>query len=255
MLTVNHLAKSYDGEKKNLTDVSFQVAPGEVAVIIGPSGAGKTTILRSLNQLIKDDDGEILLDDVDLRQLNRAELRRARCQIGMIFQNYNLIEPLTALENVLHGCLGTKSNLAGMFSLYRNSEKLEALQLLQKVGLGDFAYQQCRSLSGGQKQRVGIARALMQHPKLILCDEPIASLDPKSTRTVMTLLRDLAVNDGISVLINLHQVDIAREFADHVIGINQGTVVFDDSPAALTDTAVANIYRKQPVAEEVGVNG
>lgn len=249
MLTVKHLAKSYNGTKKSLTDVSFSVSPGEVTVIIGPSGAGKTTILRSINQLIRDDDGEILFDDVDMRQLNRRQLRDARSHIGMIFQNYNLIEPLTALENVLHGCLGTKSNLAGMFSLYRNSEKTEALQLLQKVGLGEFAYQQCRNLSGGQKQRVGIARALMQHPKIILCDEPIASLDPKSTTVVMDLLRDLATNDGISVLINLHQVDIARTYADHVIGINNGQVVFDDRTAALTDTAVTDIYRKTTSSE------
>ncbi|MCH5461839.1 phosphonate ABC transporter ATP-binding protein [Lactobacillus sp. LC28-10] len=244
MLTVNHLAKSYDGEKKSLTDVSFSIRPGEVTVIIGPSGAGKTTILRSINQLIRDDDGEILFDDTNMRDLNRAQLRRARCRIGMIFQNYNLIEPLTAIENVLHGCLGTKSNLTGIFSIYSNQEKEEALKLLQKVGLEDFAYQQCRNLSGGQKQRVGIARALMQHPKIILCDEPIASLDPRSTITVMDILRDLAINDGISVLINLHQVDIARNYADHVIGINNGQVVFDDRIAALSDTAIARIYQK-----------
>ncbi|GAX03073.1 phosphonate ABC transporter ATP-binding protein [Secundilactobacillus pentosiphilus] len=249
MLTVNHLTKSYDGEKMSLTDVSFSVRPGEVTVIIGPSGAGKTTILRSINQLIRDDDGEILFDDTDMRQLNRRQLRQARCRIGMIFQNYNLIEPLTAIENVLHGCLGTKSNLAGIFSMYRNREKEEALQLLQKVGLGEFAYQQCRNLSGGQKQRVGIARALMQRPKIILCDEPIASLDPKSTVTVMDILRDLAVNDGISVLINLHQVDIARKYADHVIGINNGQVVFDNRVKLLSDVAIANIYQKNANTE------
>ncbi|GAX01546.1 phosphonate ABC transporter ATP-binding protein [Secundilactobacillus silagei] len=244
MLTVNHLAKSYDGEKKSLTDVSFSVRSGEVTVIIGPSGAGKTTILRSINQLIRDDEGEILFDQIDMRQLNRVQLRRARSHIGMIFQSYNLIEPLTAIENVLHGCLGTKSNFAGIFSIYNNREKEEALKLLQKVGLEEFAYQQCRNLSGGQKQRVGIARALMQHPKIILCDEPIASLDPKSTITVMDILRGLAVNDGISVLINLHQVDIAREYADHVIGINNGQVVFDDRTQALSDAAITGIYRK-----------
>lgn len=247
MLTVNHLAKSYDGEKKSLTDVSFSVRPGEVTAIIGPSGAGKTTILRSINQLIRDDAGEILFDDNDMCQLNRTQLRRARCRIGMIFQNYNLIEPLTAIENVLHGCLGTKSNLAGIFSIYHAREKEEAIRLLQKVGLGEFAYQQCRNLSGGQKQRVGIARALMQHPKMILCDEPIASLDPKSTVMVMDILRDLAVNDGISVLINLHQVDIARKYADHVIGINNGQVVFDGRTLALSDTAVTDIYQKIPL--------
>lgn len=250
MLEVKHLMKSYDGHKRSLTDVSFTVATGEVAAIIGPSGAGKTTILRSINQLIKDDEGQVLLNELDMRQLNRSQLRQARQNIGMIFQNYNLIEPLTAIENVLHGCLGNKSTLAGIFSLYQQSEKEEALQLLQKVGLGNFAYQQCRHLSGGQKQRVGIARALMQHPKLILCDEPIASLDPKSSTLVMETLRQLAIEEHISVLINLHQVDISRQYADHIIGINGGQVVFDDHAEALTDTAAAQIYRKDLVLNE-----
>ncbi|MCH4170891.1 MAG: phosphonate ABC transporter ATP-binding protein [Lactobacillus sp.] len=242
MLTVKNLTKTYNGSKRSLEMVTFTVRPGEMTAIIGPSGAGKTTILRSINQLIPDDSGEIFLDDQDIRQLNKQGLRRVRHRIGMIFQNYNLVDQLTAIENVLHGRLGAKSALAGMLSLYSREEKQEALDLLGEMGLADFAYKRCSDLSGGQKQRVGIARALMQHPKIILCDEPIASLDPKSTTLVMDILKKLTTTQDISILINLHQVDIAKTYADHIVGINQGLVVFDNDAAALSDEAIQEIY-------------
>ncbi|MCC7667753.1 phosphonate ABC transporter ATP-binding protein [Liquorilactobacillus satsumensis] len=242
MLVIKNLTKSYSGQKRSLENVSFAARPGEVSVIIGPSGAGKTTILRSINQLISDDDGQIKLDDLDIRQLNRKTLKKVRHKIGMIFQNYNLIDPLTAIENVLHGRLGAKSTFAGMFSLYTAAEKKEALTLLEQMGLKDFAFKRCSDLSGGQKQRVGIARALMQHPKIILCDEPIASLDPKSTTLVMNILRKLAIEKKIIVLINLHQVEIAKVYADHIIGLNKGKVVFDDRSEKLNTAAINLIY-------------
>lgn len=152
MLEVKHLAKSYQKDKPALTDINFKIDPGNFVAIIGPSGAGKTTILRSLNQLIKDDAGEILLDGEDIRSANKSELRKLRRQIGMIFQNYNLVERLTVLENVLHGRLGYKSTLAGVMGRYTEDEKREALDLLDKVGLSEFALQRCSELSGGQKQ-------------------------------------------------------------------------------------------------------
>lgn len=250
MLKVIDLDKSYNRQKQSLKAVSFTAKPGEVTAIIGPSGAGKTTILRSVNQLIKDDAGQILLDDEDIRQANKANLRRIRHHIGMIFQNYNLIGPLTALENVLHGRLGAKSTLAGMLGLYSADEKTEAVKLLHDVGLADFALQRCDQLSGGQQQRVGIARALMQHPKMILCDEPIASLDPKSTKLVMDILRELAQSKQLIILINLHQLDIAQTYADHIVGINQGTIVFEGSERALTPEKLQAIYR-QPETKAV----
>lgn len=249
MLTIKDLSKSYDGQKQSLHDVSFSAKPGEVTVVIGPSGAGKTTLLRSINQLIRDNDGEIWFEDDNVRALNKYELKLLRTQIGMIFQNYNLIEPLTALENVLHGRLAAKSTIAGMFSLYTKAEKQEAFDLLNEVGLAEFAYKRCRDLSGGQKQRVGIARALMQHPKMILCDEPIASLDPRSTTMVMDILQRLAKKKHLIVLINLHQVDIAKTYADHVVGINSGRLVFDGKPDKLDAMTVNEIYRSVAVQE------
>ncbi|QTF53910.1 ATP-binding cassette domain-containing protein [Lactiplantibacillus plantarum] len=163
MLKVIQLDKTYGSNKHSLKAVNFTAKPGEVTAIIGPSGAGKTTILRSINQLIRDDSGQILLDDTDIRQANKAELRKVRHHIGMIFQNYNLISPLTALENVLHGRLGAKSTVAGMLGLYSSAEKQEALQLLDEVGLKEYAYQRCDQLSGGQQQRVDIAMAYTDH--------------------------------------------------------------------------------------------
>jgi phosphonate transport system ATP-binding protein len=242
MLKIHNLSKSYDGKKLSLDHISFAVEAGEVTSIIGPSGAGKTTLLRSINQLIRDDAGEIFFDGSQMRQLNKQQLRKKRRQIGMIFQNYNLIEPLSAVENVLHGRLGYKSTFAGMFSFYSRQEKQEALFLLKDVGLEEFAFTPCRNLSGGQKQRVGVARAVIQHPKLILCDEPIASLDPHSSKVIMDVLRSLAKERRISVVINLHQLEIAQKYSDHIIGINHGQIVFDGSPQELNEQERVQIY-------------
>ncbi|MFC6180391.1 phosphonate ABC transporter ATP-binding protein [Lactiplantibacillus daowaiensis] len=250
MLKVIQLDKTYGQNKHSLKAVNFTAQPGEVTAIIGPSGAGKTTILRSVNQLIRDDGGQILLDDQDIRQANKAELRKIRHHIGMIFQNYNLISPLTALENVLHGRLGAKSTLAGVFGMYSAAEKAEALSLLKEVGLGEYAYQRCDQLSGGQQQRVGIARALMQHPKMILCDEPIASLDPKSTKIVMDILRKLAQEKQLIILINLHQIDIALDYADHIVGINSGEIVFEGASGDVDDQVLQRIYRQAAQPEQ-----
>ncbi|MFD1670508.1 phosphonate ABC transporter ATP-binding protein [Agrilactobacillus yilanensis] len=250
MLEVKNLEKSYQKDKTALKDISFSIEPGKFVAIIGPSGAGKTTILRSLNQLIKDDSGQILLDNQDLRTANKAELRKHRRQIGMIFQNYNLVERLTVIENVLHGRLGYKSTLAGVFGRYTEDEKKEAMVLLDKVGLKEFALQRCSELSGGQKQRVGIARSLIQHPKVILCDEPIASLDPISAQTVMQLLKELTEEFNIICIANLHQINIAKKYADQIIGIRKGELVFDEPAADLSEATLAELY-DQPVTKEL----
>ncbi|WP_125711079.1 phosphonate ABC transporter ATP-binding protein [Lacticaseibacillus porcinae] len=242
MLTVTALSKRYTPDKPSLQDVSLVADAGTITAVIGPSGAGKTTLLRSLNQLLKDDEGTVQLDDVDLRQLSKRELQKARRDIGMIFQNYNLIDALTVLENVLHGCLGAKSTIAGMLAHYTAEEKQAAMALISEMGLSDFAYTACKHLSGGQKQRVGIARALMQHPKMLLCDEPIASLDPKSAKLVMDILRRLADEKDLIVVVNLHQVDIATDYADHIVALNHGRKVFDGTPAELNDAQIQAIY-------------
>lgn len=242
MLAVNELSKSYDQEAMSLKDISMEIEKGEITVIIGPSGAGKTTLLRSLNQLIKDDQGEILIDGLDVRTLNRSKMRQMRRKIGMVFQNYNLIEPLTVLENVLHGTLGGKTTLLGILSIYSDKEQQEALALIKEMGLEEFAFKQCKDLSGGQKQRVGIARALMQHPQIILCDEPVASLDPKSATLVMDILRSLAIEKKMTIVVTLHQVELAKEYADHIIGLRAGSVVFDGPSSALDVAAIRTIY-------------
>ena len=243
MLSVKHLNKTFATGQQALTDVSFDAQAGEFLVIIGPSGAGKSTILRSINQLITDDSGEITLADQDIRHASKSQLRHILRQIGMIFQNANLVGHLTVLENVLHGRLGYQSTLAGILGRYTTAEKETAVDLLTQVGLADFMYHRCDELSGGQMQRVGIARALMQDPKILLCDEPIASLDPKSAKVVMDYLHFLAKQRHITCIVNLHQVDAAREYADRILGINQGQVVFEGTPDQLSDDALEQLYQ------------
>ncbi|HCD06882.1 phosphonate ABC transporter ATP-binding protein [Companilactobacillus crustorum] len=250
MLEVKDLQKSYEKDKPALKDISFNIKPGTFVAIIGPSGAGKTTILRSLNQLIKDDNGQILLDGNDIRTANKTQLRKYRRQIGMVFQNYNLVERLTVIENVLHGRLGYKSTLAGVFGRYTQEEKEEAISLLKKVGLENFALQRCSELSGGQKQRVGIARSLIQHPKVILCDEPIASLDPASAQNVMELLKNLTEEYNLICIANLHQINMAKMYADQIIGIRKGRLVFDEAANLLSEDTLRTLY-DQDITKEL----
>lgn len=247
LLVVTGLGKAYqtrNGDKgqRALRDVDFTAEPGELITVIGPSGAGKSTFLRCINRLIEPTDGTVTFCGQDITHLSRGQLRPAHRQIAMIFQNYNLVYRLTAIQNVLHGRLGYKNVLAGSLGLYTEEEKIHAFELLDEVGLGEFAYRRADQLSGGQKQRVGIARALMQEPKIMLCDEPIASLDPKSSRMVMEQLRRLSRSRGITCIVNLHQVDFALEFSDRIVGLRAGEKVFDGSPAECTPDVIRGIY-------------
>ena len=185
LLKVNDISKEYKGGTKALSNISFSVKEGEFISIIGPSGAGKSTLLRCINRMIDVTDGNVVFDNTDVGSLNKKGLRRLRTKIGMIFQHYNLVERLSVIENVLHGRLGYKSSIDGIIGRYTEDEKKQAFKILEKLGLEDQAYKRCDQLSGGQKQRVGIARALIQNPKLVLCDEPIASLDPNSSKIIM----------------------------------------------------------------------
>ena len=246
-LVVTGLGKAYqtrNGDKgqRALRDVDFTAEPGELITVIGPSGAGKSTFLRCINRLIEPTDGTVTFCGQDITHLSRGQLRPVHRQIAMIFQNYNLVYRLTAIQNVLHGRLGYKNVLAGSLGLYTEEEKIHAFELLDEVGLGEFAYRRADQLSGGQKQRVGIARALMQEPKIMLCDEPIASLDPKSSRMVMEQLRRLSRSHGITCIVNLHQVDFALEFSDRIVGLRAGEKVFDGSPAECTPDVIRGIY-------------
>ncbi|MBO0461807.1 phosphonate ABC transporter ATP-binding protein [Enterococcus sp. DIV1298c] len=243
LLQVDSISKTYSNGKQALKDISFQLEKGEFVSIIGPSGAGKSTILRCINQLISANEGAVYFEEEDMQHLKKKPLRLKRRRIGMIFQHYNLVSRLTAVENVLHGRLGYKSVVKGSIGVYNEAEKQEAFDLLEKVGLSEFAYTRCDELSGGQKQRVGIARALMQRPALILCDEPIASLDPKSSKVVMDYLQQVTKELAIACLVNLHQVEVAIDYSDRIIGVNSGNVVFSGKPEELTTTEINQIYQ------------
>ena len=177
LLSIKNISKRYKNGIDALSDVSLDVEKGEFISIIGPSGSGKSTLLRSINKMIDVTSGSIYFENHDITNMKKKEIKNIRREMGMIFQNYNLVERLTAIENVLHGQLGYKSTFSSIFGLYSKEEKKEAFNLLEKVNMTKYAYQKCSELSGGQKQRIGIARAIMQNPKLLLCDEPIASLD------------------------------------------------------------------------------
>lgn len=249
LLVIDDLSKSYNGKSKALDSVSVTVGRGEFISVIGCSGAGKSTFLRCINRLIDPTEGSVVFDGQDITKLSRRQLRNVRRRISMIFQHYNLVYRASAIENVLQGRLGYKTSLAGALGLYSEEEKMEAFDVLSKVGLAEFAYKRVDQLSGGQKQRVGIARALVQDPLLMLCDEPIASLDPRSSRAVMEQLRWVCDELGIACLVNLHQVDYAIEFSDRIIGLRQGKLVFDGTPDELDAKVISYIYGTPYVRE------
>lgn len=253
LLELRRLAKSYDGRARALDGVSLEVRRGEFVSIIGSSGAGKSTLLRCVNRLIDPTEGSVTFDGDDVTRVRGRALRACRRRIAMVFQHYNLVHRATAIENVLQGRLGYKSTVAGMFGLFSEDEKRRAFAILGQVGLSDFAYVRTDQLSGGQKQRVGIARALVQDPLLMLADEPIASLDPKSSRTVMEHLRWAADELGVACLVNLHQVDFALEFSDRIVGLAGGKLVFDGAPDELDEAMIARIYGTD--VEGAGVDG
>jgi len=256
LLEISGLGKRYDVRRGDgqqpaaLHGVDFLAAPGELISVIGPSGAGKSTLLRCINRLIEPSEGTVRFDGEDITHLRRGKLRPVHRQIAMIFQNYNLVYRMTAIQNVLHGRLGYKGAVSGSLGLYSEDEKVRAFELLDEVGLGALAYRRADQLSGGQKQRVGIARSLIQEPKIILADEPIASLDPKSSRMVMEHLRRVSRQLGICCIVNLHQVDFALEFSDRIVGLHAGEKVFDGVPGSCTTEVIRDIYGND---DEVGL--
>lgn len=235
--------KKYYGPTRAVEDVSFSVDAGEVVVIIGPSGAGKSTVLRCINRMIDPTAGSILFEDREMASLKRErELKAVRRRIGMIFQSFNLVYRLSVFQNVLHGRLGYMSTADAVLGRYTEADKRKALELLKMMGMDEMIYKKAGELSGGQKQRVGIARALMQDPALLLCDEPIASLDPSSSKVIMDQIQQMAKTHNIACIVNLHQVDVALAYADRIVGIHKGRVVFDDIPAKLTTAMIETIY-------------
>ena len=242
LLRAEGLGKSYNSEIKVLKDIHFEIGSGEFVSIIGPSGAGKSTLLRCINRMVEFNEGKIIFHNQDIGKLNKKELRKVRTNIGMIFQHYNLVPRLTVIENVLHGRFGYKTTLQGVLGRYTEEEKERAFFLLEKLGIADHAYKRCDQLSGGQQQRVGICRALIQDPALILCDEPIASLDPNSSKVIMDHLKSITSEMGITCLVNLHQVEVAQNYSDRIIGLNKGEIVFNGTSKQLTQEQIQLIY-------------
>jgi phosphonate transport system ATP-binding protein len=245
LLNVQALEKTYTTGDKALKSVSFSVPSGQVVGLIGPSGAGKSTLIRCINRLVEPTAGSVTLGDTKLTELSRSGLRSARRRIGMIFQEYALIERLTVMENVLSGRLGYVSFWQSFTRRFPVADIEKAFSLLDRVGLADQATKRADALSGGQRQRVGIARALEQDPELLLIDEPTASLDPNTSRQIMRLISEICRERGLPAIINIHDVMLAREFTQRIIGLRAGEVVFDGSPQTLDDDALTRIYGEE----------
>ncbi|WP_306119883.1 MULTISPECIES: phosphonate ABC transporter ATP-binding protein [unclassified Roseitalea] len=242
MLRIEKLSKTYRTGDKALTEVSVAVPEGQIMGLIGPSGAGKSTLIRCINRLVEPTAGKVMLGEVDLARLGTGELRRQRRRIGMIFQEYSLVERLTVMENVLSGRLGYVPFWRSWLRRFLPEDIERAYRLLDRVGLVDQADKRADALSGGQRQRVGIARALAQEPDLLLVDEPTASLDPKTSRQIMRLLTEICAERGLPAIVNIHDVPLAQQFMQRIVGLRDGRIVFDDRPDVLGESALTTIY-------------
>jgi len=242
VLSVQNISKTYPNGTKALRDVSFDIKRGEFVVVIGPSGSGKSTLMRSLNRLVDVSSGTIEVEGQNLTKAGGRKLRSVRRRVAMVFQHANLVGRLTVLQNVLHGRIGHMSTLAGTFGRYSETDKQTAVDLLNEIELGEHMYNRASELSGGQKQRVGIARAIIQDPAVLLCDEPIASLDPSVSKVIMDMIYKMTAERGITTIVNLHQIDVALKYATRIIGMHKGEVVFDGRPSELTKDTIELIY-------------
>lgn len=245
MLRIEALTKRYKTGDAALGGVSFSVAQGEIIGLIGPSGAGKSTLIRCVNRLVEPTSGRIFLDDGEITGLASPALRKARRRMGMIFQEYALIERLTVMENVLSGRLGYTGFWRSWFRRFPQADIDRAFALLDRVGLTDQIEKRADALSGGQRQRVGIARALAQDPELLLIDEPTASLDPKTSRQVMRLLTELCAERRLAAIVNIHDVALAQMFLPRIIGLRAGIIVYDGPAAGLTPDVLTSIYGQE----------
>ena len=254
ILEIRDLHHSYNGGAPVLQGVTFQVQQGEFVGIVGLSGSGKSTLLRCINRLIDAAAGEVLVPQtlltaqtrgpsLDILKLKGADLRRIRRKIGMIFQQFNLAKRMTVIDNALCGGLGYQPVLRSTLRIFTQAERRQALINLKRVGLLDHAYKRADELSGGEQQRVAIARTLMQQPAIILADEPVSSLDPKLSRVILDILKRVCREDGITALVSLHTLELTREYADRVIGLKGGQILFDGATQDLTDAVVDAVYQ------------
>jgi phosphonate transport system ATP-binding protein len=251
MLLLDHLSKTYPNGTAALRDVTLTVGEGEFVAVVGLSGAGKSTLMRCVNRLVEPSAGRVLLDGADVTAAEGRALREVRARVGMVFQQFNLVRRLPVLTNVLVGRLGATPSWWSLAHRFDAADVRQALANLERVGLRELAGQRADTLSGGQQQRVGIARALMQRPRLLLADEPVASLDPATSHSIMRYLEALNRDEGVSVLCNLHFLSLARRYATRVVALRAGEIVFDGLPADLDERRFRTIYGED--AEDVEV--
>ncbi|MCZ7569308.1 MAG: phosphonate ABC transporter ATP-binding protein [Ardenticatenaceae bacterium] len=251
MLEIRNLTKVYDDGTQALDNVSFTVEDGEFLVIIGLSGSGKSTLLRCINRLIEPTAGQIIWNGVEITAARPAELRRIRRQIGMIFQHFNLVKRSSVLTNVLSGRLGYANTLASVLNQWPQRDIQMGMERLELVGIAEKARNRADELSGGQQQRVGIARALMQEPKLMLADEPVASLDPATSHSIMKYIEQLNREQGVTVLCSLHFLSLAREYGTRIIALKAGRLIFDGSPTKIDERRFREIYGEEAVEVEI----
>lgn len=247
MLEVRNLTKIYEGGVLALDGVSFQVPQGQFLAIIGLSGSGKSTLLRCINRLIEPTEGQVIWNGMDITAASPQELRLIRRKIGMVFQNFNLVYRSKVITNVLSGRLGYINPAWSLLNRFSKEDVQKAHKQLERVGIADKAYQRADELSGGQQQRVGIARALMQDPEMILADEPVASLDPVLAHSIMRYLEQINKEDGVTILCSLHFLDLVHRYADRVIALNNGNLVFEGLPQEIDDQKFKEIYGREAV--------
>jgi phosphonate transport system ATP-binding protein len=251
MLKIENLTKIYDNEVVALDNISFEIPDGQFLVVIGLSGSGKSTLLRCINRLVEPTEGRIIWNGVDVTAADDDDLRQIRRSIGMIFQHFNLVKRSKVITNVLSGRLGYTNPAWSLIDRFSSADRQMALEKLDRVGIREKAYNRADELSGGQQQRVGIARALMQDPKLMLADEPVASLDPATSHSVMKYLEVLNKEDGIMILCSLHFLSLARAYADRIIALKDGKLVFDGLPAEIDEERFRAIYGEEAIRVEI----
>jgi phosphonate transport system ATP-binding protein len=250
MLVIEHLVKDYSGNVRGIDDLSLTINDGEFVVLIGLSGSGKSTLLRCINRLIEPTSGRIVLDGADITAASAADMRKIRRNIGMIFQQFNLVKRSSVLTNVMTGRLGELSAWQSVFHQYGDDDYLRALINLDRVGLRERAHQRSDRLSGGQQQRVGIARALMQEPNIMLADEPVASLDPATSHSVLKYLQQIN-REGMTVICSLHFLSLAREYGTRVVALKGGRLMFDGLPSEIDQQRFREIYGEEAVEVEI----
>ncbi|MDQ3396885.1 MAG: phosphonate ABC transporter ATP-binding protein [Deinococcota bacterium] len=254
MITFNNTQVTYPGGLRALKNVSLEIPKGQFVVIVGLSGAGKSTLIRTVNNLVVPSGGDVLIGGKSITRAKGQELRSMRADIGMIFQTFNLVRRSTVLRNVLSGRLGQANPALSLLGIFSKDDIALAHDCLRRVGIPEKAFVRADALSGGQQQRVGIARALAQEPSVMLADEPVASLDPPTSHAVMGDLKRISREDGITTLVNLHFIDMARDYAQRIIGMRDGQVVFDGTPDEASDRVFEEIYGR-PIDKEKDIRG